>query len=111
MKHETLQLAGDGKFSEFEAAVKTVLRNKLGNHEEIKSYTSAFDKIQDMKNLFKQINTPVVPAAPSTPTVETPKVDAVPEPTSNPETVTQNEEINDVAPTDIKEENLKTDGE
>lgn len=105
MKHETLQLAGDGKFSEFEAAVKAELKNKLGNHEEIKSYTSAFDKIQDMKNLFKQINAPVVPA------VETPKVDAVPEPTSNPETVIQNEEINDATPADIKEENLKTDGE
>lgn len=47
----------DKKYSEFSAAVKQELLNKLGNAPEIQKYTSEFDRIQQMKNLFSQINT------------------------------------------------------
>lgn len=53
---DIVQLAGDKKYTEFSNAVKQELLNKLGNSPEIKTYTSEYDRIQNMKSLFKQIS-------------------------------------------------------
>ena len=53
---DIVQLAGDKKYTEFSNAVKQELLNKLGNSPEIKAYTSEYDRIQNMKSLFKQIS-------------------------------------------------------
>lgn len=51
-----LDNAKDKKYSEFEDAVKQELKNKLSNHPEIKKYSDDYEKIQSMKDLFKQIS-------------------------------------------------------
>lgn len=51
-----LDYVADKKYSDFSAAVKQELLYKLGNSNEIKSFASEFDKIQQMKNLFSQIS-------------------------------------------------------
>lgn len=51
-----MQYVADKKYSEFSNAVKQELLNKLSNSPEIKNYTSEYDKIQQMKDLFSQIN-------------------------------------------------------
>lgn len=51
-----MQSVADKKYTEFSAAVKQELLNKISNSEAIKNYTSEFDKIQQMKSLFAQIN-------------------------------------------------------
>ena len=56
MNIETLQMVSDKKFTDFETAVKAELKNKLANHPDVQSYTSDFDKIQQMKTLFSKIN-------------------------------------------------------
>ena len=53
---DIVQLAVDKKYTEFSDAVKQELLNKLGNSPEIKTYTSEYDRIQNMKSLFKQIS-------------------------------------------------------
>lgn len=55
MEIETLQLAADKKFTDFENAVKLELQNKLSNHDYMKKYASAYDNINRMKDLFNQI--------------------------------------------------------
>lgn len=50
--------AVEKKYTEFSDAIKTSLRNKMTNHEISKKYASDYDKIQDMKQLFAQINSP-----------------------------------------------------
>jgi len=54
---EVLQHATDKKFTEFEAAVKQSLKNKLANHKDIKKYVSDYDKINQMKDMFNKITT------------------------------------------------------
>lgn len=58
MENETniMQAVADKKYSEFSTAVKQELLNKMSNTETMKNYTSEFDKIQQMKSLFAQIN-------------------------------------------------------
>ena len=51
-----MQAVADKKYTEFSTAVKQELINKLGNSETMKSYTSEYDKIKQMKSLFAQIN-------------------------------------------------------
>ncbi len=51
-----MQSVADKKYSEFSAAVKQEMLNKISNSETIKNYTSEFDRIQQMKSLFAQIN-------------------------------------------------------
>lgn len=51
-----MQSVADKKYTEFSTAVKQELLNKVANSETMKSYTSEFDKIQQMKSLFAQIN-------------------------------------------------------
>lgn len=51
-----MQAVADKKYTEFSTAVKQELLNKLGNSETMKSYTSEYDKIKQMKSLFAQIN-------------------------------------------------------
>lgn len=51
-----MQAVADKKYTEFSTAVKQELLNKMSNTETMKNYTSEFDKIQQMKSLFAQIN-------------------------------------------------------
>lgn len=51
-----MQSVVDKKYTEFSTAVKQEMLNKVANSETMKSYTSEFDKIQQMKSLFAQIN-------------------------------------------------------
>ena len=51
-----MQSVADKKYTEFSTAVKQELLNKVSNTETVKKYTSEFDRIQTMKNLFAQIN-------------------------------------------------------
>lgn len=51
-----MQSVADKKYTEFSTAVKQEMLNKVANSETMKSYTSEFDKIQQMKSLFAQIN-------------------------------------------------------
>lgn len=57
MDSEILRSAEDGKFTDFSNAVKQELKNKLSNNKDVQDYKSDFDKIQDMKAAFSQINT------------------------------------------------------
>lgn len=56
IENNIMQAVADKKYSEFSTAVKQELLNKMANTETMKNYTSEFDKIQQMKNLFAQIN-------------------------------------------------------
>ena len=51
-----MQSVADKKYTEFSTAVKQELLNKVSNTETMKSYTSEYDRIQNMKSLFAQIN-------------------------------------------------------
>jgi hypothetical protein len=58
METETnfMQSVADNKYTEFSTAVKQEMLNKMGNNPDVKTYTSEFDKLQQMKTLFAQIN-------------------------------------------------------
>ena len=56
IENNIIQAVADKKYSEFSTAVKQELLNKMSNTETMKNYTSEFDKIQQMKSLFAQIN-------------------------------------------------------
>ena len=58
METETnfMQAVADKKYTEFSTAVKQEMLNKMGNNPDVKAYTSEFDRIQNMKKLFSQIN-------------------------------------------------------
>ena len=58
METETnfMQAVADKKYTEFSTAVKQEMLNKMGNNPNVKAYTSEFDRIQNMKKLFSQIN-------------------------------------------------------
>ena len=56
IENNIMQAVADKKYSEFSTAVKQELLNKMSNTETMKNYTSEFDKIQQMKSLFAQIN-------------------------------------------------------
>lgn len=53
ISNDVLQLAVDSKFTEFSDAIKLELKQKLANHETSQKYTSEFDHIQKMKDIFK----------------------------------------------------------
>ena len=57
MEVDIISNAMDKKYTDFSNAVKVEMKNKLANNPEIKNYTSEFDRIQDMKNIFNKINT------------------------------------------------------
>ena len=58
METETnfMQSIADKKYTEFSTAVKQEMLNKLASNSDMKNYTSEFDKLQQMKSLFAQIN-------------------------------------------------------
>lgn len=47
----------DKKYTDFSTAVRQELLNKMSNTPVVKNYTTDFDRIQQMKSLFAQINT------------------------------------------------------
>lgn len=51
-----ISYAVDKNYVDFSAAVKQEMLNKLANSSEMRNFTSEFDKIQQMKNLFSQIS-------------------------------------------------------
>ena len=57
MTTDILRSAENKKYSEFSAAVKQELKNKLANNDTITSYISDFERIQQMKAVFSKINT------------------------------------------------------
>jgi len=57
LDNKDIDNAVEKKYSDFSDAVKTELRTKMANHDTSKQYASDYDKIQDMKDLFSQINT------------------------------------------------------
>ena len=55
MDQKIIDLAVQKKYSDFAIAVKSELHTKMKNHEEIKSYSSEYDRIQGLKSTFAQI--------------------------------------------------------
>ena len=55
LDNETLQNAKDKKFTDFSNAVKQELRSKLASNSVTKDYTSEYDRLQQMKDVFSQI--------------------------------------------------------
>ena len=51
-----MQAVADKKYTEFSTAVKQEMLNKMANNSDMKNYTSEYDRLQNMKNLFAQIN-------------------------------------------------------
>jgi len=58
MDSNVIDLAINKKYTEFSDAVKAELKSKISNHDISKKYTSDYDKIQQMKNIFSKINNP-----------------------------------------------------
>ncbi len=55
---ETIFTAVDNKdFTKFSKAVKTEIDNKLAVNDKMQSYKSDYDKMQSIKQVFKDINT------------------------------------------------------
>jgi hypothetical protein len=51
-----IDMAVNKKYTEFSASVKTEIQNKLTNHPISVKYAGEYDKIQQMKQVFSQIN-------------------------------------------------------
>lgn len=47
--------ARDKKYTEFETAIRKELKSRISNNPEVQEYKSAYDNIQHMKSLYKQI--------------------------------------------------------
>lgn len=60
MDIDVIRSASDKKFTDFSDAIKQELKSKLANHSTVQNYTSEYDRIQNMKSLFSQINTATV---------------------------------------------------
>ncbi len=56
MEANFMQAVADKKYTEFSTAVKQEMLNKLANNSDMKNYQSEYDKLQQMKSLFAQIN-------------------------------------------------------
>jgi|FLOH01.1.fsa_nt_gi hypothetical protein len=57
MDNQVVKDAAEGRYSAFSKAIKQELHNKMSNSDAGKEYSSAFDKIQHMKQMFSKINT------------------------------------------------------
>ena len=55
MEQKIIDLAVQKKYSEFASAVKTELHSKMKNHEDVKSFSAEYDKIQNLKSKFAGI--------------------------------------------------------
>jgi hypothetical protein len=53
---DVIKSAQDGKYTEFSKAIKQELNNKMSNSDIGKSYATDFDRIQQLKQAFAQIN-------------------------------------------------------
>jgi len=53
---ETIDMAVNHKFTDFEAGVKSALQDKLAGHSDIVNYTNEFDTIRANKAKFADIN-------------------------------------------------------
>ena len=56
MDTNIIDSAVNKKYTEFSAAVKKELQNKLANHEISRKYANEYDQVQHMKQMFAQIN-------------------------------------------------------
>ena len=50
-----VDVARDKKYTEFETAIRKELKSRISNNPEVQEYKSAYDNIQHMKSLYKQI--------------------------------------------------------
>lgn len=57
MNTDIFRAAEDKRFTDFSNVVKDELKQKLSGREEIKNYVDDYEKIQQMKASFAQINT------------------------------------------------------
>jgi hypothetical protein len=56
-----LQAAGEKRFTDFSNAVKQELNNKLQSNPIIQANVSEYERIQQLKDIFSQINQTKVP--------------------------------------------------
>jgi|WetSurMetagenome_2_1015567.scaffolds.fasta_scaffold192319_2 hypothetical protein len=56
LETSVIQNAMDKKYTDFSAAVKIELQNKMSNHSTSTKYASDYDKIQQMKSVFAKIS-------------------------------------------------------
>ena len=56
MDKSVINMAVNKKYSDFSSVIKTALHSKLASSPEIDAYTQEFDKIQQMKTSFAEIN-------------------------------------------------------
>ena len=61
LNNDVISNAVNSQYTAFADAVKSELRNKLANNEKIKTYTSDFDRIKEMKDIFSKINSGNIP--------------------------------------------------
>lgn len=55
---QVLQSAEEKKYTDFSNAIKQELANKLANNPIVQSHMSEFDRINQLKDVFAQINYP-----------------------------------------------------
>ena len=55
MDQKIIDLAVQKKYSDFAGAVKSELHTKMKNHEDIKSFSTEYDRLQGLKTKFSQI--------------------------------------------------------
>ena len=56
MNTDVIKLAQNKKYTEFSDSIKSILMNKLNNHDSIVKYATKYDNIQTMKSKFSEIN-------------------------------------------------------
>lgn len=54
----TIELAVNGQFTEFEGELTKQFKEKLAAHSDVASYTKEYDSIQELKGKFQEINNP-----------------------------------------------------
>lgn len=62
LEPDVLQIAAEKRYTDFSNAVKQELANKLANNPTIQDHVSEFDRINNLKAVFAQINYPKDPA-------------------------------------------------
>jgi 5'-deoxynucleotidase YfbR-like HD superfamily hydrolase len=55
LDNKTIELAVNGKYTEFSEIIKTALHDKVANNAKAQEYAKEFDKIQNMKAAFADI--------------------------------------------------------
>lgn len=56
LNNDSINLAVNKKFTEFEKNIKDVMLHKMANHDISKTYVQSMNQISDMKSAYKNIS-------------------------------------------------------